>query len=260
MPLLLAYAREQKRLALRNALWAAFWLSAIAAVFTYSRGALLGVGAVMFLLFFGVKRKALVLALVIPAVIVALPFVPDALINRAGTIENYQADSSAMGRIQAWGVAFNIAAANPLGAGFGLDFAPLSTWLSYANFLLPELSPRVISAHSVYFQMLGEHGFIGLFLFVSLLISTLLCFGRVAKAARASDELRWMSDWAVAMRIGLVGYMVSGAFLSLAYLDLLYTWTAIAVIMQRECQLAPSKQTSASATGQTVASAPRAWT
>jgi len=252
IPMLLVVAREQKRLWARNAAWAAFWLSVIAAIFTYSRGALLGVAAVLFFLFFGVKRKVLVLMLVIPAFLVALPFAPEALVSRASTIETYQSDNSAMGRIQAWGVALNIAAAHPFGAGFGLDFADRDTWLSYATFML-DTQPRVISAHSIYFQMLGEHGFIGLFLFLALLVSTWRALGRVRIAAAGSKDSSWMADWAAAMRIGLVGYMVAGAFLSLAYFDLLFTWAAIAVIMQRECGLAPSIRGNVPAAQRTMA-------
>ena len=75
-----------------------------------------------------------------------------------------------------------------------------------------------------------------LILFLWLVASTLHTFGQVKKIARKSEELRWMCDWASALQIGLVGYLVAGAFLSLAYFDLFYTFAAVAVIMQRECR------------------------
>lgn len=235
LPLLWVAAREQKRIWVKNGFLAVFWLSAIAAVFTYSRGALLGLGVVLSLLFLRVKRKALVLMLVVPAFLVAISFVPEKLIHRASTIETYQLDTSAMGRIQAWGVAWNIASSHGLGAGFALDFIDIPRWNSYTNFVI-EWSPRVVSAHSIYFQVLGEHGFIGLILFLLLVISTLQTFGQVKRIARKSEDLRWMCDWAAALQVGLAGYLVAGAFLSLAYFDLFYTFAAIAVIMQRECR------------------------
>jgi probable O-glycosylation ligase (exosortase A-associated) len=184
MPMLLVYAREQKQLWARNALWGAFWLSGIASVFTYSRGALLGLAAVFLMLFPSVKRKALVLAFVIPALLIALPFVPEALINRAGTIETYQTDNSAMGRIQAWGVALNIAASHPLGAGFGLDFVSPSTWLSYASFFQ---SARVISRIASIFRCC-EHGFVGLFCSLPAGFD-LACVRPRQEARRASEPL-----------------------------------------------------------------------
>jgi probable O-glycosylation ligase (exosortase A-associated) len=235
LPLLLVVAREQKRIWMKNGFLAVFWLSAAAAVFTYSRGALLGLGVVLSLLFLGVRRKALVLMLVIPALLIALSLVPEKLIDRARTIETYEMDQSAMGRIQAWGVAWNIASSHGLGSGFGLDFIDIPTWNSYTNFVI-DWSPRVVSAHSIYFQVLGEHGFIGLILFLLLVASTLRTFGQVKRIARKSEELRWMYDWAVALQIGLAGYLVAGAFLSLAYFDLFYSFAAIAVIMHRECR------------------------
>ena len=183
LPMLLVAAREQKRVWARNAFLAVFWLSVIATVFTYSRGALLGLGAVLCVIFLGVKRKALVLMLVIPALLLALPLVPESLTNRAATIETYEQDGSAMGRIQAWGVALNVALQHPLGAGFHFDVIGSPTWLSYALISIPGGVARV--AHSIYFQVLGEHGFLGLILFCALLLSTWRSLGRVKTSSAA---------------------------------------------------------------------------
>lgn len=236
LPLIDAAARDQKNPWMRNALWTAFWLVVFATVFTYSRGALLGLGAVLLLMFWRVKRKALVMALMVPALVIGTAFLPDQLVDRAETIRTYDADSSAMGRVQAWGVAWNVALTHPLGAGFEFDKGDNSQWLSHAFFSDPIVYNHALAAHSIYFQILGEHGFVGLILYMSLMISTVLALGRSRREAGAREETRWIINYARALQVAIAGYAVAGAFLSLAYFDLFYVFVAVAVIMQRECR------------------------
>jgi probable O-glycosylation ligase (exosortase A-associated) len=221
-------------------MWVGFWLTVIATVFTYSRGALLGLGVVLARMLWATKRKWLVVALAVPAFFLALAYVPDQLIDRAETIQGYEADGSAMGRIQAWGVAINVASAHVFGGGFVFE-AIGPSWLGYANFLFPhDNHPR--TAHSIYFQVLGEHGYIGLALFVALMFTTYRALGRARRDAAGRAEVEWIPLYAEALQIGLIAYAVSGAFLSLAYFDLYYVIVAFSVIMQRECRLATSRQ------------------
>jgi len=229
-------ARDQAKLWMRNALWVAFWLVVFATVFTYSRGALLGLGAVLFLMFWRVKRKALAMLLIVPALIIGTVSLPEKLVDRAETIRTYDADSSAMGRVQAWGVAWNLALTHPLGAGFEFDKGDNNTWLSYAFFSDPIVFNHTLAAHSIYFQILGEHGFVGLILYLSLMMSTVLALGRSRREAEVREETRWMVNYARALQVAIGGYAVAGAFLSLAYFDLYYVFVAAAVIMQRDCR------------------------
>lgn len=233
LPLIFAAAREQTIPWRRMAGWGGFWLTVVATIFTYSRGAWLGLAAVMGLMFFASKRKMVVIAIVIPAMLAAVPFIPERVFNRADTIETYQKDDSSMMRIQAWGVAWNVAVRNPLGAGFSIDATPNDRWLSYAMFL-GEWYNQTRSAHSIYFQVLGEHGFFGLFLFLAMLIATFVTLARVKRTARTAPELACYRDYAMALQMGLVGYCVSGAFLNLAYFDLMYLYMILASVMVRD--------------------------
>ena len=49
---------------------------------------------------------------------------------------------------------------------------------------------------------------------------------------KEQPELRWAYDLAAMIQVSLVGYMVAGAFLSLAYFDLFYLLVAIVVATQ----------------------------
>jgi putative inorganic carbon (HCO3(-)) transporter len=235
-PLFVFIAREESNRYLQLGLKCAAPLIAISALFTYSRGALLGLVVVSMLIFPKLKRKGLVIFLLLPVVIFGITKIPDKYFERAETISTYQEDASAMTRIQAWNVALNIAMDNPLtGAGFEFCCEDRYRWLSYS-------APEYISmgytsaraAHSIYFQILGDHGFIALFLFVLLLFVTIYELRAIRIRALSIESKKWIASYALPFEIGIWGYVVSGAFLSLAYFDLFYCYVAIAAILQRE--------------------------
>lgn len=237
LPMIVMLARHAGNKWLKRFGYVSAGLTCIAIIFTYSRGALVGLAAISPLLFLKARKKALVLLLLVPVAWVGPDLLPKHLVQRAGTIETYQQDNSAMQRIQAWGVAWNVALSSPLvGAGFKLEDTETQKWMSYAMFKgdWPDQSAR--AAHSVYFQMLGEQGFTGLILFVLLLVFSLMTLARVKKAAKDIEGNEWMTDYATALQIGLIAFAVSGAFLSLAYFDLFYSFVALAVIMKREVE------------------------
>lgn len=234
LPLILVTARHAEKAWLRLLTYATFWLTVVAIVFTYSRGALLGLCVVSLFILPGMKRKFLLALMFIPAALIGMSLTPEKLFSRAETIQTYQEDHSAMQRIQAWGVAKNVAMQNPMiGAGFGLQSADNAHWLSYAEFL-GNWENKARAAHSIYFQVLGEHGFVGFMLFMTVMVSTLWTLSRCRRQLKALPGTQWMSDYAWAIRVGIIGYMVSGAFLSLAYFDLLYLYVVLAAIISRE--------------------------
>jgi O-antigen ligase len=132
--------------------------------------------------------------------------------------------------------------ANPL-VGGGFDFAGAknpSRWVAYADFLGPwHNRPR--AAHSIYFQILGQHGFVGLILFMILLLGTFFRLRHLGRLERQQD-VAWIGRYAKAIQFALIPYMISGAFLSLAYFDLFYACAAFSAILYREAMaLAPEK-------------------
>jgi probable O-glycosylation ligase (exosortase A-associated) len=203
-------------------------LSMVTVVFSVlgsqSRGALLALLAMAFVL--GIKgkypvRTSLLLALL---GVLAIGFMPDTWSNRMESMGTYQADGSAMSRIWTWTTLWNAAVDHPfVGVGFGADnqavfarYAPLDG--DFASF-----RGMVFVAHSIYFQMLGEHGFVGLTLFLLLGSTTWLTARAIAKRTKDDPEFGpWMPTLMHMVQVSLVGFAVGGAFLSLAYLDLPY--------------------------------------
>jgi probable O-glycosylation ligase (exosortase A-associated) len=116
------------------------------------------------LVFFWLKSRtkvatAFMLVMLVP---VAWQFMPEAWHARMDTIQTYEEDPSAMGRINAWKMAFNLAQDRPF-VGGGFDIYNPTVFGRYAP--VPD---DIHAAHSIYFQMLGEHGFVGLALFLFL--------------------------------------------------------------------------------------------
>ncbi|EDZ67209.1 wzy family polymerase, exosortase system type 1 associated [Nitrosococcus oceani AFC27] len=234
LPLLLVFAQQEARVWFRRLLYATFALTFIAVPFTYSRGAMLGLAVVSVLLFMRWRNKALLVIMLIPILFGGLAFVPEKLFNRAESIQNYEMDASSMQRIAAWDLAWNIAIDRPLrGGGFEYE-GDTARWHTYLDPKYYYVMEGAHVAHSIYFQMLGQHGFVGLSLFMIILFLTYRRLGRLKKWTLEISDLRWIGQYAWALRVGLVGYAVTGAFLNLAYFDLYYLFVVLAALLWRE--------------------------
>ncbi len=187
-------------------LTAAMLLTAIAAIGSQSRGALVGI-VVMGTMFWLKSRKKLITAILIVVAIGAIASImPQEWYDRMNTIKDYQQDESALGRINAWWTAYNVATDRVTGGGFQMFQPPV--FKAYA----PE-PDRVHDVHSIYFEMLGEHGFVGLILFLSLLALTWLKCGSIIRRSKRDPQLKWAQDLAAMIQVSMIAYMTSGAFL-----------------------------------------------
>lgn len=237
LPLLFVLASQSQERWKKWILWAVSGFTFLSIPFTYSRGALLGLAVVLPGIFPRLKKMILILPLLIPLAFMVKGLLPEKLVQRAQTIETYQEDDSAMQRIRAWTVSFNIAKRSPFtGAGFDFEELPdTSRWWSHVP---PDLfgygSSKTHVAHSIYFSVLGQHGFIAFAMFVALLAFAYIDLSRLEKRTGGDGELGWISPYARALRIGLVGYMVSGAFLNAAYFDLMYLFVGFTALFRRE--------------------------
>lgn len=213
-----------------------------------SRGALLALLSMAF--FLGLKGKHPVRTSLALAVLglIAIGFMPDTWTTRMDTISNYQADGSAMSRIFTWNTLWSAALDRPLvGVGFRADNP--AVFARYASLEGPYaiFAGRVYVAHSIYFQMLGEHGFVGLALFLALGIVTWRTAGKLARQTKDDADFGdWMPMLMRMVQVSLIGYASGGAFLSLAYVDLPYyiigfVVTATALVRNRDKQRAAAQ-------------------
>lgn len=219
------FLQSTKRL-LRWGLLATMVLCSFSALGSYSRGGFLAFGAAIVFFWWKGRRKlvsGLVLAMLIP---VAIGYMPEKWMARMSSINQYEEDASSMGRINAWTMAFNLANDRPL-VGGGFDAFTESAFDKYA----PNPSD-VHAAHSIYFQVLGDHGYAGLALFLLLWILVWRDASWIIRYSRNQGELKWALDLARMTQVSLVGYFVGGAFLSLAYYDVPYN-LVVALVLTR---------------------------
>jgi probable O-glycosylation ligase (exosortase A-associated) len=148
---------------------------------------------------------------------------PQEWYDRMDSIKNYQQDESALGRINAWHTAFNVAKDRVTGGGF--ETFQARTFRQYA----PEPF-RVHDVHSVYFEVMGEHGFIGFGMFLLLAVFAWLRANQVIRECKNDPEKKWAADLAAMIQVSLIGYGAGGAFLGLAYFDLTYHLMIILVL------------------------------
>ena len=224
LPILRYLQLQAEQKWIRFGLVTALFLTLVAILGTQSRGAFLGLAAVGFFLIMKSPNRFAFLLLMLIAVPIAFGVMPDSWWERMATIRNYQEDGSAMGRINAWWFAFNLAIDRPIvGGGFAVFQQP---WF---RMYAPEPENKH-DAHSIYFEVLGEHGFPGLVLFLLLGIFTWRTCTRIITNTKGIDDLRWASNLARMLQVSLVAYASSGAFLGLAYFDLYYHLIAIVVL------------------------------
>jgi probable O-glycosylation ligase (exosortase A-associated) len=199
-------------------------LSVLAVLATYSRAGFLALSMVLLIMALKSRRKVIYSALLAIAIVMLISFMPVEWADRMHTIETYQQDASALGRINAWWFAYNLANDRPFtGGGFNC-FTP-KLFRTYA----PEPNNHH-DAHSIYFQLLGEQGYPGLFLFLTLGLLTWRTGSWIVRHARERTSLLWAGDLAAMCQVSLIGYAVGGSFAGLAYFDLPYHIMAIVVL------------------------------
>lgn len=211
---------------IKPGLYGAIVLCLVSALGSHSRGALLAMAAMGSILWWRSKSKLPLGLLIISMAAVALIFMPDGWTDRMNTIGTYEEDASAMGRINAWTMAINIANDRFLGAGFATDLP----WIYQRYAPNPNF---VIVAHSIYFQILGEHGYIGLFLYLGFWFATYRLGGKITKLTAGKDSLQWAHMLGSIGKVGLIGFAVGGAFLSLAYWDMPFYIMVILLCTER---------------------------
>ena len=225
IPLMYYLQQNADRRWLRHGLSGAMVLSALAALGSYSRGALLAIAAMGLFMWLKSGRKLVLGALLCLLAPMLLAFMPERWGERMDTINNYHDDSSAQGRLNAWRMAYNLACHRFIGGGFEVSDGAI-----FAQYAPNPLA--VHAAHSIYFQALGEHGFVGLAIYLALGVATWRTASAIIRMTREVPDLRWALGLATMSQASMVGFAVGGAFLSLLYFDMPYYVMAALIATQ----------------------------
>jgi probable O-glycosylation ligase (exosortase A-associated) len=161
------------------ALFAAL-LNVIAIIGSHSRGALITLFAVGVLLSVRTKHRFLVITAMALGTVLMSYVVPSSWMSRMATIQTADSDTSSMSRAGAWQASSALSLSVPLTGGSFHAIQSASVWGRFSTDIgsLPFVDAGVVSiiplaAHSIYFEMMGDIGFIGLFLFIAILVYAL---------------------------------------------------------------------------------------
>ena len=232
IPLLLFCAKYTADHWVRIGMYVTVGLGTVTVIATYSRGGFVGMLALGLMLLKGSKYKIRALIAVGVLGLVLFALMPDNYLDRISTISEATSDDSFATRLLAWKINFLLAMDHPF---FGNGLYASVIWQNWSrhlgeasSWLFP--SPMVLRsyvAHSVYFQVLGDTGFLGLALFLLMLATAAIKTIQTQRLARRDPALEWSGDLARATQMSLAVYCVSGAALSLVYFELLYILLAM---------------------------------
>jgi probable O-glycosylation ligase (exosortase A-associated) len=194
---------------------------------TQSRGGLLGFLAVVSL-FAYTRIRSKVLLFSGGAVSIIVLFIVAGISERSsGGASEEGIDESAMGRLYAWEAAWNMALDNPI---FGVGISNFYYNYFYYSAHWDGLNHAV---HSTWFGVLAESGFVGLILFVSLIVSTLLSSLKMLKNIDDEHHTPGIRVALNAAPAGIIGFIISGTFLTQGFIWPIYLQIALVIALNR---------------------------
>ena len=221
--------RNETRPWVRRLLWICLFSSVVCVLLSYSRGGLLGLAVAVCLMALRSKRKILAAACLVAGVFLVMTFTTDTWKSRMGNFAQGNLDESAHQRLVSWHFAMNLVQDYPITGGGFETFPDITVFQRYTKEQLPG-GFLATGPHSIYFQLLGEQGFVGLGLFVLLVFSMEITLRQSLRSARVAAP--WAVPCVYLLETGLAAYLVSGAFLGRAYFDLFYQLVALTAILK----------------------------
>lgn len=231
---LLFYLRERyNQPYLKWPMLALIGLTFLGDIFTYSRGAMIALCAMGVILWWRSRQKIVMGALIAVAAFAVWNFAPSEWFERMGTIQTFQQDESAESRIYLWHLAWAMAMKRPItGAGFQWSFDPVSVNRQLRDTGLPPLT-RARAAHSIWFEVLGDHGFVGLVIFVAIIITAALDAHWLVRRSRGDPNMQWANTLGRVVQASLIGYCAGGSFSTHGMYDGFYAVVIIIAAARR---------------------------
>lgn len=235
IPMMYYLARHSAVRAIRIGLLAALGLAVVTVIATFSRGGFIGLMVVGLFMVKNSRNKFGSLALVAATGVLIFMLAPESWFERLSTINDASDDGSFMGRVVAWKISWLIAMDHPLFGGGMHAVQRLLVWDTYRPFLYlldsviktPPADTFPHAAHSTYFEVLGDTGFIGLALFLWVVGLGFWNCRSIMRMGRRHPSLAWAVDLGRIMQITLVVYCVTTALLSMGYFELFYIVVAL---------------------------------
>lgn len=200
-----------------------------------TRGAVVGGAAVILAALVRTPKKIAAVLLVVVFLLGLLFVLPKANKNRFSSALNWRNDPDTFSRLMFWQAGIYMWENHPV-FGVGPGRFPY-VWADRYFMLAPKWSgPR--APHSIYIQCLSELGLAGMLAFLGLVIAFLRLNARTRKRALSVfPEGRNSFEYCLAagLDLGLVGYLVGGAFLAQLYYPHFWVLLGLAVATYSVC-------------------------
>ncbi len=196
---------------------------------TQSRGGLLGVMAIVAYFLARTIKNPVVLVSILGFGLAVLLVAAGISDRQSGGAAESGIDESAMGRIYAWQAAINMALSNPF-TGVGVN----NFYVNYF-FYSPHWDGKNHAVHSTWFQVLGETGFVGISLFATLIATIYRTLKRSGSKVKFCHQANLLVN-VQALKAGLIGFVVSGTFLTQAFTWPIYIILSLSIALEQMLQ------------------------
>ena len=230
IPMIFYLALSERRKILRRVGLIIVPLTLITIMATNSRGAFLATSLGIFVMIWRSRNRLAGISIGVFLVIAAVAFAPKSYKERISTIQNYENDGSARGRLMAWAVAANMIRAHPiLGVGFGRFKSNYYTY-DTSPYRSPDHSKV---AHNSYLQIWAECGTPAFLVYMTLMFLSLFDVWAVRRLARRRYHASWILNYCTMYEASLLTFMLGSVFLNRAHFDLIYHYFMIILIFGR---------------------------
>jgi probable O-glycosylation ligase (exosortase A-associated) len=213
---------------------------------TEARTGLLCIAALGVLMLRYTERRFLFIAGAGVLGLTALPFLPQTYYDRMATIFEPSGDESASTRVAVWEWTLDYVKEKPLGGGFDSYRSNSFTYVmpvktvegNTTSVEYREVTDKARAFHSSVFEVLGEQGWPGLAIWVSLHLLGLWQMERIQRRWRGREDEaeRWIAPFAAALQMGAVIYIVGALFQGIAYQPVMLMLVGLQIGLHSYCR------------------------
>lgn len=231
-------------------LYAGVIAGAISCAFgTYERTALVAFAVMALGVWWRSRYKISGAAIGLCVLVVLGSFAADKWVDRMSTTVTYKQDSSALGRVLVWKWTLGFAMEHPFGGGYDAFRIDRIVYPGTDDDPTPVVEHGK-AFHSIYFEMLGEQGWPGLAVFLTIIFAALMSLRQVARKTRRIPELLWARDLAHALQTSLLTFCAGGAFVGMGFQPVLWYMLGMSACLAlhvRHCEKAGMPKPAAAA-------------
>lgn len=217
---------------------------------TEARTGLLCIAALGLLMLRYTKRRLLFIAGAGVLGLTALPFLPHSYYQRMATIAAPGGDESASTRVAVWKWTIDYASRIPFGGGFDayrsnrFEYTmPVKTTDGNTTSVeYREVVDKARAYHSSIFEMLGEQGWPGLIVWLSLHLIGLWQMERLQRRWKGAEDpngneaTRWIAPLAAALQMGAVIYLIGATFQGIAHQPVILMLVGLQTALYTYCR------------------------